>query len=125
MFPDLGQTAMFSVMALVLMFSIIFLTGMYPVKARMEKMQRIDGRVLVGLCVLSSVSLFAAVIWTAISVQWPFLVIGGGLGFLVAPMIYQLLPVQLLEGRFGAGLLFVTNAGLALLVASNATPLNI
>ena len=114
---------MFSGMALVLMFSIIFLTGMYPVEARLQRMQRIGGRTLVVLCGMSTALLLFAIVWTAISVQWPFLVIGGGLGFLVAPMIYQSLPESLVEGPLGATLLLAANASLALPVASNAMPL--
>jgi hypothetical protein len=51
-------------------------------------------------------------VWTALSVQWPFLVISGGLAFLVAPMVYQALPERFIEGPVGVVLLIAANSSL-------------
>lgn len=112
MLPDVGSTSLFAGMAFSLTASAIFLTGMFPVGGRVRNMQRGMGGVLVALCALTVVLLVIALAATAFSVQWPFLVIAGGLAFLVTPMIYQALPIDFLEGPIGAILMISANLAL-------------
>ena len=120
MFPDIGQTSLFAGMALSLIISIIFLTGMFPVASRLKNMQRSTGSLMVLLCAFTTLILLIALISTATSVQWPFLVIAGGLAFLVAPMIYQAIPQALTEGPSGALSLIGANSILIWISASQA-----
>ena len=120
MFPDIGQTSLFAGMALSLIISIIFLTGMFPVASRLQNMQRSTGSLMVLLCALTTLILSLALISTAISVQWPFLVVAGGLAFLIAPMIYQAFPPTVSEGPAGALSLISANSILIWIGASQA-----
>lgn len=109
MVPEFGQTAIFAWIAFQFAFCAIFLSGMFPAGARIATMQRVGGAALVNLCVLTTILLFGGIIWIAGSIEWPFLVIGGGLAFLLSPLIYQAFPERISEGPVGATILFLAN----------------
>lgn len=117
MVPDIGQTALFACVAFQFAFCAIFLSGMYPVAARVTTMQRGGGSTLVALCVLTTIPLIGGVIWIAGSIEWPFLVIAGGLAFLLSPLIYQAFPLRISEGPLGATVLFLANSLLLAIIA--------
>ena len=110
MVPDLGQTTLFALIAFQLAFCAIFLTGMYPAAARTRSMQHTGGAVLVTLCLLTTFPLLTSVVWVAKSIEWPILVIGGGLAFLLAPLIYQAVPERISEGPVGGAIMVLINA---------------
>lgn len=87
----------------------------FPTVSRPDTLGGITGGALVGLLSASALALGLTALWTAIDVlSWTVIVICGGMGILIAPMVFEGLPRGFCDSR--PGVLTLTGIASLLLV---------
>jgi len=93
----------------------VTLSGFFPTVSRPDTLGGITGGALVGLLSASALALGLTALWTAIDVlSWTVIVICGGMGILIAPMVFEGLPRGFCDSR--PGVLTLTGIASLLLV---------
>lgn len=93
------------------------LSGFFPADCRPTVLAGAGGRALIGLLSFSALGLGIAALWSALgTLPWTVIVICGGLGILLAPMVFELLPRAFWDSRLGV--LTMTGIASALLAVT-------
>lgn len=108
-----GYALLLAASTVIVVMYAVFASGMFPRGARPAAMRGAAGDALLagGGALALALAVFAAP-GAAKALAWPYAVIAGGLGLLLAPLAFQTLPRALLDTPLGAGLLGAATAAL-------------
>ena len=100
--PPLLPLALFMTAVLLLGMYGLAVSGHFPAEHRKPALQSTSGAVLLWGTLLLAAAITIAVVLTAVSrLSWPVVIIGGGLMQLLAPLVLQLFPDHIGDGRAG------------------------